>query len=125
MNKPQLKTSTTTSAETAPGETLPNGPGAAAILAAGIGSAALGVFALAGDAFPAINKLFTFYTPSGALSGVTTVAVIVWLVAWYVLARRWATATVAMARVNVAAFVFLAVGVLLTFPPFMDLLQGK
>lgn len=125
MNKPQLKPSGMTSPEAVTGETLPNGPGAAAILSAGIGSAALGVFALAGDAFPAINKLFTFYTPSGALSGVSTVAVIVWVVAWYVLARRWATATVAMARVNFAAFVLLAVGVLLTFPPFMDLLQGK
>ena len=40
------------------GEALPNGTGAAAILAAGIGSAALGVFALAGDAFPSINRLF-------------------------------------------------------------------
>ena len=29
-------------------ETIPNGPGAAAILAAGVGSAALGIFALAG-----------------------------------------------------------------------------
>jgi hypothetical protein len=65
------------------------------------------VFALAGDAFPSINKLFTFYKPSGALSGVTTVAVIVWLVAWYVLARRWSTATVAMAKVNAAAFLLL------------------
>ena len=125
MNKPELKTSAMTSAETTPDERLANGPGAAAILAAGIGSAALGVFALAGDAFPAINKLFTFYRPSGALSGVSTVAVIVWLVAWYVLARRWATATVAMAQVNIAAFVLLAVGVLLTFPPVMDLLQGR
>ena len=54
------------------GETLPNGPGAAAILAAGIGSAALGVFALAGDAIPAIS----------------TAAVVVWLVALWGLARR-------------------------------------
>jgi hypothetical protein len=107
------------------GETLPNGPGAAAILAAGIGAAALGVFALAGDAFPAINRLFNFYNPSGALSGVSTVAVIVWLVAWWVLGRRWATATVAMAKVNLISFLLLAAGVLLTFPPFMDLLQGK
>ena len=125
MNKPELKTSVMTSAEAVSGETLPNGPGAAAILAAGIGSAAFGVFALLGDAFPAINRLFTFYKPSGALSGVSTVAVIVWLVAWYVLARRWATKTVAMAGVNLAAFVLLAVGVLPTFPPVMDLLQGK
>ena len=110
---------------TVPADTLPNGPGAAAILAAGIGSAALGVFALAGDAFPAINKFFAFYKPSGALSGVSTVAMIVWLVAWYVLARRWSNATVAMGKVNVAAFLLLAVGVLLTFPPVMDLIQGK
>ena len=31
-------------------ESIPNGPGAAAILSAGIGSAVLGVLALAGDA---------------------------------------------------------------------------
>src|SRR5215475_3702080 len=124
MNK--VDTSTRLATRSAdPSEAVPNGPGAAAVLAAGIGSAALGVFALAGDAFPPINRLFTFYRPSGALSGVSTVAIIVWLVAWYVLARRWANATVAMATVNVVAFVLLAVGLLLTSPPFMDFLQGK
>jgi hypothetical protein len=107
------------------GDKIPNGPGAAAILAAGIGSLALGVFALAGDASTAINHFFSFYTPSGALSGVTTTAVIVWLFAWFVLARRWSTETVALTKVNVAAFVMLALGLLLTFPPLMDLLQGK
>jgi hypothetical protein len=107
------------------GDAVPNGPGAAAILAAGIGSAALGVFALTNDAFPAINHFFTFYTPTGGLSGVSTTATVVWLVAWFVLARRWSGQTVAMAKVNLAAFVLLAVGVLLTFPPVMDLIQGR
>ena len=107
------------------GDTIPNGPGAAAILAAGIGSAALGVFALSNDAFPAIKSFFTFYTPTGGLSGVSTTAVVVWLVAWFVLARRWSGRTVAMAQINLAAFVLLAVGVLLTFPPVMDLIQGR
>ena len=115
-----LKTTTTTAPEN-----IPNGPGAAAILAAGIGCATLGILALAGDAFPAINKLLNFYKPSGALSGVSTVAVIVWLVAWFFLSRNWATKTVAMAKVNIASFVLLAVGVLLTFPPVMDLIQGR
>ena len=55
----------------------------------------------------------------------TTIAIIVWLVAWFALNRLWRTRTVAMGGVNVAAFVLLAVGFLLTFPPFMDLLQGK
>jgi hypothetical protein len=106
-------------------ETIPNGPGAAAILAAGIGSAALGILALANDAFPAINRLLTFYPPTGGLSGVTTMAIVVWLVAWVILARRWGNMTVALARINLVAFALLAVGVLLTFPPVMDLLQGK
>ncbi len=105
--------------------TPPNGPGAAAILAAGIGSFALGVFAFAGDAVPPILHAFNFWKPTGPLSGVTSTAVIVWLVAWFWLSRRWRTLNVNLTGVNVAAFVMLAAGLLLTFPPFMDLLQGK
>ena len=104
---------------------MPNGPGAAAILAAGIGSAALGILALVGDASPTINGLLNFYRPAGALSGVTTVTIIVWLLAWLVLFLLWRRKTVALAAVNLAAFAMLAIGFLLTFPPFMDLLQGK
>ena len=104
---------------------LPNGPGAAAILAAGIGCAAVGILAFAGDASDAIGKLLNFFNPVGTLSGVTTIAIIVWLVAWFFLDRQWRTKTVALAKINVAAFVGLAIGLLLTFPPFIDLLQGK
>ena len=110
---------------TASGEDIPNGRGAAAILAAGIGCAAVGVLAILRDAFPPIANMLNFYKPSGPLSGVTTVAVIIWLVVWYFLAKRWRDATVALGKVNTAAFALLAVGLLLTFPPFMDLLQGK
>ncbi len=105
--------------------TMPNGPGAAAILAAGIGCAAVGILAFAGDASEAIGKLLNFYNPVGTLSGVTTVSIIVWLVAWFALARRWGKKSVAIGKVNLAAFTLLIVGLLLTFPPFMDLLQGK
>jgi hypothetical protein len=38
-------------------EAVPNGLGAAAILAAGVGCATLGVLAFAGDASPAVGKL--------------------------------------------------------------------
>jgi len=104
---------------------IPNGPGAAAILAAGIGCAAMGILAFAGDASDAIGKALNIYNPSGTLSGVTTLAILIWLASWFVLNRMWQTSTVAMAKINVLAFVLLAVGFLLTFPPFMDLLQGK
>jgi hypothetical protein len=104
---------------------LPNGPGGAAILAAGIGCAAMGILAFAGDASDAIGMALNFYNPTGTLSGVTTLAIVVWLIAWFLLDRAWQARTVAMAKVNVVAFVLLAVGFLLTFPPFMDLLQGR
>jgi hypothetical protein len=104
---------------------LPNGPGAAAILAAGIGSAALGVFAFAADAMPMIRRALIFWPPTGPLSGVTTVAIVVWLAAWYGLARRWGSRDVNIVLVSVAALLMLLAGLLLTFPPFMDLLQGK
>jgi hypothetical protein len=103
----------------------PNGQAAAAILSAGGGVASLGVLALAADASPAINRALQFYVPSGALSGVTTVAIIVWLAVWGVLTLRWRGRTVAIGRINLAALLLLAAGILLTFPPFMDALQGK
>jgi len=104
---------------------LPNGPGAAAILATGIGSAVLGVLSLVTDAVPAVSQFFQMVPQSGDLSGVTTAAVVVWLATWYGLSRRWRARNVNLASVNVAAFVLLGFGLLLTFPPFMDLLQGK
>ena len=104
---------------------IPNGPGAAAILAAGIGSAAMGIFALTGDAFEAMNHFFTFYKPTGGLSGVSTSAVIVWLVAWFILSRQWGDKNIEMGKVNLISFALLLVGVLLTFPPVMDLIQGR
>ena len=104
---------------------IPNGPGAAAILAAGIGCAAMGILAFAGDASAPIGKALIFYNPTGALSGVSTLAIILWLVSWFVLNRLWRNETVEMVKVNIASFALLAVGFLLTFPPFMDLLKGK
>ena len=106
-------------------EALPNGPGAAAILAAGIGALALGVFAFIGDGLPAIGRALNFWDPAGPLSGVTSLAVVVWLLAWYRLAHIWATRSVNLRRVNRAAFAMLIGGLLLTFPPLMDFLQGK
>ena len=106
-------------------EQQPTGPGAAAILAAGIGSLALGVFAFAGDAVPAAGRALSVWQPTGTLSGVTIAAIVVWLVSWFVLSRRWAHRDVRLGPVNAAAFAMLVAALLLTFPPFMDALQGK
>ncbi|MDR3524018.1 MAG: hypothetical protein P4L66_07915 [Acetobacteraceae bacterium] len=108
-------------------ETLrrPNGSGAAAILAAGIGAGVLGILALASDAIPAVNHVFQFAPASGDLSGVTTTSVIIWLLVWFGLSRHWRGRDVNLLPINLAALALLAAGLLLTFPPFMDLLEGK
>ena len=98
-----------------------NGSGAAAILAAGVGAAALGVMAVAGDKSAAVKSAMIFYRPTGPLSGVTTVAILIWLGSWAVLEWRWQRRSVALGRACVAAGVLLGVGVLLTFPVVGDL----
>jgi hypothetical protein len=102
-----------------------NGPGAAALVAAGIGCFALGVLALAGDASPGVAHALNFWNPTGPLSGVTDIAILVWLLTWFVFSRLWAVRNVRMVRVNLTAAALFILGLLLTFPPFMDLLQGK
>lgn len=108
-----------------PREQIANGPAGAAILSAGIGCFAIGALAVIGDGSKAVAKFFTFYRPTGPLSGVSSLGIVLWLVVWFALARRWRSKTVAIERVNLAAFAFLALGLLLTFPPFGNLLLGK
>lgn len=100
---------------------IPNGSGAAAILAAGIGCFALAVLSIAGDKSAFLKSLLVFYKPTGPLSGVTTVAILVWLFSWGILNWRWRSRTVAINRISAAALALLGLGLLLTFPPLADL----
>ena len=97
-----------------------NGSGAAAVLAAGIGAFSLAVLAITADKVDSIKRLMVFYKPTGPLSGVTTSAIFVWLVAWAVLHASWRGRSVAAARVNTVAFILLGLSLLLTFPPLAD-----
>ncbi|MGB0122943.1 MAG: hypothetical protein WA419_16505 [Silvibacterium sp.] len=100
---------------------IPNGSGAAAILSAGIGTFALAVLAIAGDKSALLKSYLVFYKPTGPLSGVTTVAILIWLFTWGILDWRWRSRTVAMSRISAAALALLGLGLLLTFPPIADL----
>jgi len=102
-----------------------NGPIAAAVFACGFGCFALGVLAVAGDGSKSVAAALNFYNPAGPLSGVTSVAIALWLVCWAVLASRWRNKSMAFGKVSAFAFLLLALGLLLTFPPFGDLLLGR
>jgi hypothetical protein len=101
---------------------IQNGSGAAAILATSVGCFALGIFAFAGDKSVAIKNTLNFYKPTGPLSGVTTSAIVIWLVMWGILEWRWGNKTIVVGRVNAIALVLLGLSFLLTFPPVVDFL---
>jgi hypothetical protein len=115
-----MKTSTNLLSPNVPART--NGSGAAAVLSAGVGSFALAVLAFAGDKSALIKSHLSFYKPTGPLSGVTTIAILIWLVAWGTLEWRWHNRTLPMTRINVIALALLGSALVLTFPPFVDLL---
>jgi len=91
----------------------------AAMVAAAAGCFTYGLLYLLGDKSKAINKALSFYTPSGALSGVFIVGTLVALVFWWVLAKRWSTRPSAAAGAVRIAIALLLMGLLFTFPPFV------
>jgi hypothetical protein len=92
------------------------------MLAAAIGSFVLAVIAFAGDKSVPIKDSLNFYQPTGPLSGVTTVAIIVWFLVWGFLEWRWGNRAVAISRIHRVSLALLALSILLTFPPIVDLL---
>jgi lysylphosphatidylglycerol synthetase-like protein (DUF2156 family) len=103
----------------------PNGPAAAAILAAGIGACALGLLTTLAQASRTVARLLTFSDAVGPLSGKTTIAVVIWLVAWALLSALWRGKDVRFERVWTATVILLALGLLGTFPPFYELFSPR
>jgi hypothetical protein len=110
------------SARTTPhAQDMPNGPAAAAILAAGIGCFMIALFALMADKIAVVKSAVVFYKPTGPLSGVTTCAILVWLISWAILNWLWGRRMLSLGKINAAALVLLGLALLLTFPPIVDL----
>jgi hypothetical protein len=108
--------------ETATGSSvLANGPGAAALLAGAVGCFVLAVLAVLGDKISSIKLGLIFWKPTGPLSGVTTLAVLVWLCTWGALEWRWHNRDVAIKMVTGMSLALLALSLLLVFPPVVDL----
>ena len=70
---------------------------------------------------PRVKNVLHVSDPVGPLSGKTPVAVIVWLIAWYTLARSWHARPPVMTSALVATFVLIGVGFVGTFPLFFEL----
>jgi fluoride ion exporter CrcB/FEX len=97
--------------------TFHNGPAAAAVLAAGVGCAVLGLFTLLSEAIEPIHNFMELSSAVGPLSGKTTFAVLVWLIAWVGLHLWWRDRKMSFRAVYVVTLVLVGVGFVLTFPP--------
>lgn len=99
---------------------LTNGAAVAAFLGAGIGAFAMGLFVVLNEA--GLFAAPALYAPAGGVTGRTTLAVVVWLVAWSVLHSRWKDRDVEAGRFGVLTLVLILLGVVMTFPPAWSLL---
>lgn len=97
-----------------------NGPAMASILGAGIGAFAMGAVVLLNEA--GLLAVPALYAPAGGVTGRTTVATLVWLIAWGVLHVRWKARAIAPGRVFTLTLILVGAGVLGTFPPLWGLL---
>jgi hypothetical protein len=111
--------------------TRPNGPAAAAFLAAGIGAAVLGLMVTLAEAFPAnaetgevsffdFSTLYGIGSGVGPLSGKVIIGVAAYLLSFLVFGFAWRGREVNLRRTFVLSIVLLALGFALTFPPIFE-----
>jgi hypothetical protein len=97
------------------GKEIANGAAMAAFLSAGIGSFALGFIVILNTA--GLFAVPALYGPAGGVTGRTTLAVVIWLIAWVVLHSRWKDQQIEQRRIHILSLILIGMGILLTFPP--------
>jgi len=102
-----------------------NGPVSAALLAGGIGSAAMGLitFFFELNDKSAFAKSMTWNKGVGGLSGKSGWAIIIFFVSWAILHYIWKDKETNFARISAIAIALLDVGLIVTFPPVWNLFK--
>jgi len=111
-------------------QTKPNGPVAAAFVAAGIGSLVLGIFVVLNDAFTGVNAFLKFDAlyglgkGVGPLSGKVILATVAFFVSWVVLHMATRGKEVNFGKWFAVSLILVFAGFALTFPPIFEVLVG-
>ena len=114
-----------------PVQTKPNGPVAAAFLAAGIGSFVMGLMVVLNEMSKDINSFLKFDanfglgSGVGPLSGKAIVAILSFVVSWVVLHLVFRGKEVKFGTFLATALVLVAGGFLLTFPPVFEIFAAE
>jgi len=105
----------------------PDGPGAAAMLAAGIGILALGLLTTLNEVSEGLHDFLDGFSGDfgvGPLAGKTTVAAIAFVAAWLVFGFMWKSKDVDIKRVFWIGLVLGLVGAVFMFPPVFEAFAG-
>jgi len=97
------------------------GPAVAAVLAGGIGAAALGFLTTMAEASERVKGWLELSSSVGPLSGKTVFAVCAWLVSWMVLHPLLKERARLTTAVLIMVAVLIGIGVVGTFPVFFEL----
>lgn len=101
---------------------VPNGKPIAALMAAGMGSASLGILTILAEVSPKMIKpALNFYDPVGPLSGKTSVAVLIYFMGWLILNTFMKKRELDETFWLKIIFGLVLFGLLTTFPPFYQL----
>ena len=104
-------------------DTKPNGPAAAAFLAAGVGAFVLGLMVTLAEAskdfktFLDFSKNYGIGSGVGPLSGKVIIAVAAYFISWIVLAFAQRGREIAFGKAFMVMLILLGLGFALTFPP--------
>lgn len=101
----------------------PDGPGAAAMVAAGIGIFSLGFFTWGAVVWSGLNSfLADFQGPVGVgpLAGKTILAVVLWLASWGILGFLWRDRNVDLKKAFRIGLILGIIGAVLMFPPVFE-----
>jgi hypothetical protein len=106
----------------------PDGPAAAAVLAAGVGIFVLGLLTTLAVVSPGLNdwlRTWEWGQGVGPLAGKTILAVIGWLLTWVVLHLVWRRSDPNLRTVFTIALIFGLLGAVGTFPTFFEAFAGE
>jgi hypothetical protein len=103
----------------------PNGPVAAAVLAAGIGSLVLAILVVIAEASVSFADSLAYSDRVGPLAGKTIWAVVAFLGSWLGLGIALRNREVDLRKVTVVAAVLIALALIGTFSPFFELFMAE
>ncbi len=98
----------------------PNGPIAAALVAAGLGCATLGVMTTWAENSVEMAQALNWWSPAGPLTGKAGTATATFYLSWFALHRLWRRRSVPIRPLAIVSGLLLGIGLLGTFPPFFQ-----